>query len=227
MAVPLAPPPPPARRPARGGRLVAFALGLAAVAAGASWAARGTLAERAAAAERAQLPRVTHQTVMGEIRGVARLATAEATLRDVISVEQTNRVFPGITSTKRALLVVTGRVGAGMDLGRDSARVAVDTAARRIAVALPPAELLTVEVTDVRTYDERSGLFNPWRPADRDAVQREARAQLARAGASARLLEQADRNAAGLLRALLARDGYTVDVTVRPRAGGAGAGRAL
>jgi hypothetical protein len=185
---------------------------------------RGTLAERAAEAERARLPRVTHATVLGEIRGVARLATAEATLRDVVTVEQTNRYFPGIASTKRALLVVTGRVSAGMDLGRDSARVAVDTAARRIAVVLPPAELLTVEVLDVRTYDERAGLLNPWRPGDRDAVQREARAQLARAGRSARLLEQADRNAAALLRALLARDGYTVDVTVQARTAAQAAG---
>jgi hypothetical protein len=192
-------------------------LGLAALAAGASWAVRGALAERAAASERDRLPRVTHETVLGEIRGVARLATAEATLRDVVTIAQTERVL-GVPSTKRALLVVTGRVSAGMDLGRDSARVAVDTAARRITVALPPAQLLTVEVLDVRTYDERSGLFNPWRPADRDAVQREARAQLARAGGNVRLLEQADRNAAALLRALLSRDGYAVDVTVPPRA---------
>lgn len=190
--------------------------GLAALAAGAGWAVRGTLAERAAAAERARLPRVTHETVLGEVRSAARLATAEATLRDVVTVQQTERVL-GIPSTKRALLVVTGRVSAGLDLGRDSARVTVDTAARRVTVVLPPADLVAVEVLDVRTYDERNGLFNPWRPADRDAVQREARAQLARAGRSARLLEQAERNAEALLRALLKRDGYAVEVAVRPR----------
>lgn len=198
--------------PRRAGLVVVLAL--LALALGAAWGVRSALERRAVAAQQATLPRVTHETVLGEVRSVAKLATAEATLRDVITVEQTNRFW----STKRALLVVTGRVGAGMDLARDSARVAVDTAARRIAVELPPAELLTVEVLDVRTYDERAGLLNPWRPADRDAVQREARAQLARAGRDARLLDQADRNAAALLRALLARDGYAVDVTVRPRA---------
>lgn len=202
-------PAPPARRAGPVLLLILLALAL-----GAAWGVRGALARRAAAAGQATLPRVTHETVLGEVRSVAKLATAEATLRDVVTVEQTNRLW----STKRALLVVTGRVGAGMDLARDSARVAVDTAARRIAVELPPADLLTVEVLDVRTYDERAGLLNPWRPADRDAVQREARAQLARAGRDARLLDQADRNAAALLRALLARDGYAVDVTVRPRA---------
>jgi hypothetical protein len=208
------PVPVPARR-RTGFALVLVALALAA---GAAWGVRGALAGRAAtareAARRAALPRVTHQTVLGEVRSVARLATAEATLRDVVTVEQTNRFW----ATKRVLLVVTGRVGAGMDLARDSARVTVDTAARRVAVELPPAELLTVEVLDVHTYDERAGLLNPWRPADRDAVQREVRAQLERAGRDARLLDQADRNAAALLRALLARDGYAVEVSVRPRA---------
>lgn len=200
----------------RAGRLprsLLVLLAMLALAAGAWWAVRGALAARGREAAAARLPRVTHETVLSDVRNVAKLATAEATLRDVVTIEQTNRLF----ATRRALLVVTGRVGAGMDLGRDSARVRVDTAARRIAVELPPADLLTVEVLDVRTYDEQAGLLNRWRPADRDAAQREVRAQLTRAGRDARLLEQADRNAAALLRALLAREGYDVVVTVRPR----------
>ena len=165
---------------------------------------------RALAAE--QEPRATHQMVVGQVRAVARLATAEATVRDVVTAEHTRW-----WATKRALLVVTGRVSAGMELGRDSAQVEVDDVARRITVTLPPAELLTVEVLDVRTYDEQAGLLNPWRPEDRDRLQREVRAQLATAGRHAGLLAQADRNAAALLEALLAREGYTVTVRVRAR----------
>ena len=93
----------PPRRRRAGGRWAALvALALVALAAGAWLAVRAALAGRAEAAAAARLPRVTHQTVLGEVRSVARLATAEATLRDVVTIEQTNRFY----ATKRALLVV-------------------------------------------------------------------------------------------------------------------------
>jgi hypothetical protein len=67
----------------------------------------------------------------------------------------------------------------------------------------------------MRTYDERGGLWNPFRPADRDAIQRLARAQLTAAGQQATLLRHANDSAAEMLRMLLARDGYTVEVKTR------------
>lgn len=192
----------------RAARLALLAVALVALALAGWWAVRRAIAR----ATREAPPRVTHETVLEQVRAVARLATAEATVRDVVTVEQT-RWF----ATKSALLVVTGRVQAGMDLGRDSAQVRVDDATRRIEVLLPPADLLTAEVLDVRTYSERAGWLNPWRPADRDALQREVRSQVVRAGRAAGLLELADRNAAAFLQTLLQRDGYTVTVRVRPR----------
>ncbi len=159
-------------------------------------------------------PRVTHDLVVEQVRAVAKLVTAEATVRDVVTYENT-RFF----STKRALLVVTGRVSAGIDLDSThaggGADVRVDDAARRITVALPPAQILGVEVLTVRTYDERAGLLNPFRPADRDSIQADARAQLLHAGQEMGLAPRAAANAVTLLRGLLARDGYTVDVWVR------------
>jgi hypothetical protein len=162
-------------------------------------------------------PRITHDLVVQQVRSVAKLVTGEATVRDVVVYEQTR-----YTATKRALLVVTGRVLAGIDLDSTAAGggadVRIDHEARRISVSLPPAELLAVEVVDVRTYDERAGLINPFRPADRDEIQREVRAQLERAGRDLGLLELANRSAVSLLQSLLARDGYTVEVTIRGRA---------
>jgi hypothetical protein len=161
--------------------------------------------------------RVTHDLVVQQIRSVAKLVTSEATVRDVVVYEQTR-----FTATKRALLVVTGRVLAGIDLDSTAAGggadVRIDHEARRISVSLPPAELLAVEVVNVRTYDERAGLINPFRPADRDEIQRQVRLQLERAGRDMGLLELANRSAVALLQSLLARDGYTVDVTIRGRA---------
>jgi hypothetical protein len=162
-------------------------------------------------------PRVTHEVVIQQIRSVAQLATAEATVRDVVTYEQTRYL-----ATKRALLVVTGRVLAGVNLdpaaSDGGAQVQLDAAARRIRVEIPPARVLAVEVADVRTYDERAGLLNPFRPEDRDAMQRQARERVRQAGADLRVLEHAERNAATALQALLGRDGWSVEVVVRGRA---------
>ena len=72
-------------------------------------------------------------------------------------------------STKQALLVVTGRVAAGVDLER-GAEVRIDSASRRITVTLPPAQLLSVDVLNVVTYDERGGLLNPFRAEPENGI---------------------------------------------------------
>jgi len=153
--------------------------------------------------------RVTHDVVVSQIQAVAKLVSSEATVRDVVIYENT-----WYGSTKRSLVVVTGRLMAGIDLG-DSPDVDIDHDAKVIRIVIPPARLIGVEITDMRTYDERGGLWNPFRPADRDAIQRLARAQLTAAGQQTALLRHASDSAAEMLRMLLAKDGYTVEVKFR------------
>jgi len=119
------------------------------------------------------------------------------------------------TATKRALLVVTGRVSAGLDLERGT-NVEIDSVGRRIVLTLPPAQILAVEVLDVTTYDERAGLLNPFRPEDRDAIQRQVRTRLEEAARRSGILAHADQSAALLLQQLLGRDGYAVEVRRDP-----------
>lgn len=152
---------------------------------------------------------ITHDVVVQQIRAVAKLVSSEATVRDVIVYENT-----WYGSTKRSLVVVTGRLLAGIDL-RDNPDVAIDHASRRITIRIPPAKLIAVEIKDMRTYDERGGLWNPFTREDRDAIQRQARAQLTAAGGQLELLRHANESAVELLRMLLAKDGYTVDVALR------------
>jgi len=152
---------------------------------------------------------VTHDLVVERVRSVAKLMTSETTVRDVVVYENT-----WLNSTKRSLVVVTGRVLAGVDLDK-GAEVSIDDAAKKISVVLPPAEVMAVEVTNLKTYDERGGLWNPFRPEDRDAIQRQVRAQLERAGTELGVVEHANRSAKALLETLLATDGYTVDVQTR------------
>jgi len=153
--------------------------------------------------------RITHDVVVSQMRAVAKLVSSEATVRDVVVYENT-----WYGSTKRSLVVVTGRLMAGIDLG-DNPQVSIDHDKKTISITIPPAKLIGVEITEMRTYDERGGLWNPFRPADRDAIQRQARAQLSAAGQQTPLLRHANDSAAEMLRLLLAKDGYSVSVTTR------------
>ena len=152
---------------------------------------------------------VSHEVVVSQLRAVAKLVSSEATVRDVVTYENT-----WYGSTKRSLVVVTGRLTAGIDLG-DSSDVSIDSKAKKIRIAIPPAKLMGVEVLDMKTYDERGGLWNPFKPSDRDAIQRQVRAQLSAAGQQTELLRHANTSAAEMLRLLLSKDGYTVEVTTR------------
>ncbi|HJQ12374.1 MAG TPA: DUF4230 domain-containing protein [Gemmatimonadaceae bacterium] len=154
-------------------------------------------------------PVITHDIVVQQIRNVAKLVSSEATVRDVVSYQNT-----WYGSTKRSLVVVTGRLLAGIDL-KDNPDVRIDNANRRISIRIPPAKLIAVEIRDMQTYDERGGLWNPFTPEDRDAIQRQARAQLLAAGSQMELLKHANDSAVEMLRMLFAKDGYSVDVAVR------------
>lgn len=151
-------------------------------------------------------PAVTHEIVVERLREVAKLVASELTLRDVITYEQTK-----LGSTKRTILVATGRVSAGINLSR--AQVNVDQTKKVIIVTLPPAEIISVDVTNVTTYDERAGLWNPFTTDDRDEIRRRIRAQLVTAAEQSGILAHADQGAAKALRDFLARDGYTVQIT--------------
>jgi hypothetical protein len=197
----------PGQRRTLGWGLIAIAL---LTAGGAGWAVIGRVRGTAERLTGEAPPRITHQLVVERLREVSKLVATEMTLRDVVTYEQTR-----FGSTKQALLVVTGRVAAGVDLER-GAGVAIDSVARRITVTLPPAQLLSVDVLNVVTYDERAGLLNPFRAEDRDAMGRRVRSQLMAAARQSGILEHADASAARAVQQLLARDGYTVEVRRPP-----------
>jgi Protein of unknown function (DUF4230) len=115
-------------------------------------------------------------------------------------------------STKRSLVVVTGKVLAGIDID-EGTQVDIDQAGHRVHIVLPPAKVLGIEVTQLRTYDERSGLWNPFRPEDRDTIYHLARAQLIDAAGELGVTTHAEESARRMLGALIHPDGYTVDVT--------------
>jgi Protein of unknown function (DUF4230) len=152
---------------------------------------------------------VTHSVVVEQMRAVAKLVTSETSVRDVV-VYQNRR----LGSTKRSLVVVTGTIMSGIDLDGGT-QVDIDNRSRHVNIVLPRARVLGVEVKQLQTYDERSGLWNPFRPQDRDTIYQLAREQLVAAAGELGTTAHAEESARRLLVALIHADGYVVDVAFR------------
>ena len=148
---------------------------------------------------------ITHSSVIEKIQAVAKLVSSETTIRDVVVFENTR-----YGSTKKALVVVTGKVLVGFDL--EKATVDIDHEAKRLRITLPPASILATDVIDMRTYDESRGLWNPFTGGDRDQIYREARGHLLRAALSMGAKEHANQSARQLLAAMFTTDGYSAEI---------------
>ena len=153
---------------------------------------------------------VSHSMIVDKVRAVAKLVTSETTIRDVVVYKNT-----WYGSTKQSLVVVTGRLLAGIDM-EHGADVKVDDAAKRIEITLPKAGIMALEISDMQTYDERGGLWNPFTPADRDNILRLARGQIMRSATSLNVTAHAEKSAADLLTSLFSTDGYTASVRFVP-----------
>ncbi|MFN7930842.1 MAG: DUF4230 domain-containing protein [Blastocatellia bacterium] len=150
---------------------------------------------------------ITHSLVVEKVQNVAKLVTSETTMRDVVIFEDT-----WYGSTKRLLVVVTGKLLAGINLERGT-DVKIDDAAKKIKISLPNASIMAVDITEMKTYDEQRGLWNAFQPADRDKIFQQARRQIEEAGKQANILDRANQSAKQLLEAMFTRDGYTAEVS--------------
>jgi hypothetical protein len=154
---------------------------------------------------------ITHSLVLEKVQAVAKLVSSESTMRDVVVYEDT-----WLGSTKRSLVVVTAKVLAGIDLGK-GAEVRIDEQAHKISIALPPATLLATDISEMKTYDEQRGLWNPFVPADREKIYQQARQQFQNAAQQAKLTEHANQSAKQMLETMFSRDGFNAEVTFRPQ----------
>lgn len=152
---------------------------------------------------------VSQDLVVQEVRSVAKLVTSETTIRDVVVWQNTQ-----YGSTKRALVVVTGKVLAGFDLSAAGTNVTVNDTTHTITIALPAPKVIAVDVTQMRTYDEQSGLWNWFHPADQDEIYKNARAHLMQSASEMGMAERAGRSAIEMLQRMFSTNGYTAVVTV-------------
>jgi hypothetical protein len=155
---------------------------------------------------------IDQSVVVERLETVAKLITTEAMVRDVVTYENT-----WLGSTKRALVIVTGKTLVGFDL-RVRPKIDIRQSDRHIALVFPHARLLGVDIVELRTYDESRGLWNPFHPADRDTIFMLARRQLALAAQDLAVVQHAEEGARKLLIGLFAPEGYSVEVAFEPAA---------
>ncbi|MFN8653980.1 MAG: DUF4230 domain-containing protein [Gemmatimonadales bacterium] len=141
---------------------------------------------------------------------MGKLVTSEAGLRDIVVYQDTR-----LGSTKKSLVVVTGKALTGIDL-QHGATIDIDEATRTVRLTVPHARVIGVDITSLRTYDESRGLWNWFKPEDRDEIFGLARDQLRAAAADMQVVEHAEQSARALFTALFASDGYRVDVVFTP-----------
>jgi hypothetical protein len=91
-------------------------------------------------------------------------------------------------------------------------KVQVNPETKTISLEIPHARVMDVVVLHLQTYDERSGLWNPFTPSDRDTIFQHVRAQLEHTADDMGVVGHADSSALALFQTLLAVPGYSVNV---------------
>lgn len=154
---------------------------------------------------------VSSAPVVQAVRRIARLATIEMEIADVVRYEEVKTVLV-FDIPKNATLRLRGKVMGGFDLARGF-NVEADAARHLVAVRLPAPQVLAVD-DRLEWFDERSGWLNPITPGDRTRWTQWARGALARAAKDAGLLEKSSAHARDLFTEAASAFGWTAEVTV-------------
>lgn len=154
---------------------------------------------------------VSSAPVVQAVRRIARLATIEMEIADVVRYEEVKTVLV-FDIPKNATLRLRGKVMGGFDLARGFS-VEADAARHLVAVRLPAPQVLAVD-DRLEWFDERSGWLNPITPGDRTRWTQWARGALARAAKDAGLLEKSSAHARDLFTEAASAFGWTAEVTV-------------
>ena len=150
--------------------------------------------------------KVEQSVVVEQIQKVAKLVTSEVTLRDVMVYENT-----WYGSTKRSLTVITAKVLAGVNL-ESGTTVNIDEQLKKITITLPQPTILSTEITDIKTYDEQSGLWNPFKVEDKDKIFRLAREKINSTANELSLTKNSQQNLTELLQTMFHTNGYSVEI---------------
>lgn len=164
---------------------------------------------------------ISGDAIVQQIRQVSRLETTIYSVERVIEVRQSDEFWPDWLRGDRLLLIASGKVVAGVDLGQlDAAAVTVSEDGEHVTVELPPVQIFNMgsilDNSKTRVYDRQQGLFaSP--NADLETQARQAAEEEILVGAcEAGIMEQATEDAQRALEKLLALYEFTVTVQAAP-----------
>jgi hypothetical protein len=152
---------------------------------------------------------VDQPTVVRQIQQLQRLETVSYTMDKIISGELGNAYLPKFLAGDRLLLVVHGEVIGGINLaGLQPDDVQVQ--GQKVSIHLPPAEILSTRIDNVRTrvYSRDTGLFTSPDPNLESEVREEAERQLRQAALQDGILKIAADNARNTISGMLKGFGF-------------------
>ena len=154
--------------------------------------------------------RVDSAPIVMAVKKVARLATVELQVADVVRYEEV-KTFLFVDLPKSATLRLKGRVHGGFDFDRGPLRVEADDARRTLKVTLPRAGIVALDPR-IEWLDESSGFLNPVTPQDRNRWVLWANGALARAAKDAGLQARAEEHAKELIESTARAFGWSAEV---------------
>ncbi|MFM2387596.1 MAG: hypothetical protein RL660_2353 [Bacteroidota bacterium] len=117
-----------------------------------------------------------HTFLLNKIERVFKVVCAEGHFSEVFDYSHTSKFAMFIPSTKKALLIVHGKVLMGYDFKKAQLEQDATTGAVRF-VKFPEPEVLSIE-QDLKYYNMDNGLFNKFDSEDLTALQQEARTKV-------------------------------------------------
>jgi hypothetical protein len=158
------------------------------------------------------------QTMVEALHRVARLSTIEITISDWRLRKDEKALFGFIPWPCRKTLAVfyRGKVAAGFDLsgsGSPGLEVSVQPGTRHLAVRLPPARLLYVDIPPPELVVADGSVCNQVTPDDYTRLASEARQAIERQALDAGVLARAETHARELLTEVVRPLGYDLEMT--------------
>jgi hypothetical protein len=158
-----------------------------------------------------EVRRVDSAPVVQAVRSVAKLATLQIEIADVVRYEEVRTIllfdFP-----KNATLRLRGTVLGGFDL-TNGFMITPDEATRTLNIRLPAARVMSID-SRVEWFDEKSGWINPITPEDRTRWLLWSRSAIAKSAKEAGLEQRAAQHAREFLTSVANAFGWNAVVTV-------------
>lgn len=158
------------------------------------------------------------ETVLAQIRQLNRLESVSFHMDSIIKTHKQGNWFALWQDSQTGLFVAKGRVQAGLDLDKLSAKH-IQVLPDGIIINLPPVSILSVHLDNVEVFDMKTGLFNVYQ-ADLSVlqtVQQQAKQQILQQACQNGILQQAQQRSAAQIRQLFEMAQIKVSVYESPQ----------